>query len=517
MSGALRIVLGDQLTPDVAALRGLDPARDTVLLAEVMAECTYVRHHKQKIALVLSAMRHFAAALEEAGVRVRHVRLDDPDNTGTLAGEVARAVHDLSPDRVVATRPGEWRVLEDMATWEAAVGVPVDLLEDDRFLCPVGWFREWAGARRSIRMETFYRAMRTRYGVLLEADGTPTGGAWNYDRENRAPFRGRPLTPPRAIFPPDATTREVMALVERTFPDHFGTLDAFAWPVTAEEARLALTDFVVARLPGFGAHQDLMAGEEPFLFHAMVSTSLNIGLLTPLEVVRAAEAAYAAGRVPLAAAEGFIRQILGWREYVRGVYWLRMPGYAVENALAADRPLPWFYWSGETRMNCVANVVAQTRDHAYAHHIQRLMVTGNLALIAGFAPPDVNDWYMVVFADAYEWVELPNVQGMAIHADGGLMATKPYAASGAYINRMSDYCRRCHYDVRDATGERGCPFNALYWDFVARHRDRFAANHRMAPIVRGLDRMGPARLAAIRARAAVLRDAMSPSPGPATV
>jgi deoxyribodipyrimidine photolyase-related protein len=283
--------------------------------------------------------------------------------------------------------------------------------------------------------------------------------------------------------------------------------------VTAEEARLALTDFCVARLPEFGAHQDLMATDEPFLYHAMVSTSLNIGLLTPMEVVRAAEAAYAAGRVPLAAAEGFIRQILGWREYVRGIYWTKMPAYARLNALEATRPLPWFYWSGETRMNCVAQVIAQTRDHAYAHHIQRLMVTGNLALIAGFDPAEVNEWYMVVFADAFEWVELPNTSGMAIHADGGLMGSKPYAASGAYINRMSDYCRRCHYDVRDATGERGCPFNALYWDFVARHRDRFARNPRMAPVIRTLERMDPARVTALRGRARDLLEGEEFSPG----
>ncbi|WP_376094671.1 cryptochrome/photolyase family protein [Roseomonas sp. CCTCC AB2023176] len=502
--GALRLVLGDQLTPEVAALRGLDPARDTVLLAEVVTECTYVRHHKQKIVLVLSAMRHFAEALRAKGIRVRYVHLDDPDNTGTLGGEVARAVRDLSPDRVVVTKPGEWRLLEDMQGWADACGVPVDLLEDDRFLCSLGWFRDWAAGRKQLRMEFFYREMRRMHGVLLEPDGAPVGGQWNYDRENREPLRGRPTTPPRAIFAPDETTRTVMTLVAERFSEHFGTLDAFAWPVTAEEARLALTDFVIARLPGFGAHQDVMVTGEPFLYHAMVSTSLNIGLLTPLEVVRAAEAAYAAGRVPLSAAEGFIRQVLGWREYIRGIYWLKMPGYARLNALEATEPLPWFYWSGETRMNCVSQVVAQTRDHAYAHHIQRLMVTGNLALIAGFAPAEVNDWYMVVYADAFEWVELPNTHGMAIHADGGLMASKPYAASGAYINRMSDYCRGCRYDVKDATGERGCPFNALYWDFVARHRDRFAANPRMTPIVRTLERMDPKRVAAIRTRAASL-------------
>ncbi|WP_426958113.1 cryptochrome/photolyase family protein [Muricoccus radiodurans] len=503
-TGALRVILGDQLTPSVAALRDLDPARDTVLLAEVEAECTYVRHHKQKIVLVLSAMRHFSAALAARGVRVRHIRLDDPDNTGTLAGEVARAARDLRPSRIVATEPGEWRVLQDMRGWEELCAIPVEIREDDRFLCSIPRFRAWAAGERVLRMEFFYREMRKAHGVLLEPDGTPLGGAWNFDRENRAPFRGRPLTPARPIFPPDETTRDVIALVGQRFPDHFGTLDAFAWPVTAEEARLALTDFLVSRLPEFGAHQDQMSADEPFLHHALVSTSLNLGLLTPIEVVRAAESAYATGRVPLAAAEGFIRQILGWREYVRGIYWLRMPAFAETNALDAQRPLPAFFWTARTRMNCVRHVVEQVRDHAYGHHIQRLMVTGNLALLAGLAPAGVHDWYMTVFADAYEWVELPNVHGMALHADGGTMASKPYAASGAYVARMSDYCRSCPYDVRDAAGEGACPLNALYWDFLARHRDRFAANPRMAGPIRSLDRMAPPHLAAIRTRAARL-------------
>jgi deoxyribodipyrimidine photolyase-related protein len=300
-----------------------------------------------------------------------------------------------------------------------------------------------------------------------------------------------------------------MALVERRFSDHFGTLDDSGWPVTRAQAVAALEDFVARRMPGFGLHQDQMASGEPFLFHALVSTSLNLGLLLPWEVCAAAEAAYRAGHVPLASAEGFIRQVLGWREYVRGIYWLRMPGFRAMNALEATRPLPAFYWTAETRMNCLRHVVRQTRDHAYAHHIQRLMVTGNLALLAGFHPDEVNAWYMVVFADAYEWVELPNVHGMALHADGGLMGSKPYAASGAYIRRMSDYCRGCAYDVRAADGPNACPFNSLYWDFLARHRARFAVNSRMRPLLRNLDAMDPARLRSIRARAAEVLEAMA--------
>ena len=508
MAGRLRLVLGDQLSESLAGLRDLDPATDTVLMAEVWAECTYVRHHKQKIALVLSGMRHFAASLSALGTPVRYVRLDDPANTGSLEGEVLRAVRDLRPERVVITHPGEWRLLEAMRGWEEAAGLPVDILEDDRFLLSLHEFRRWVADQRQPRMEFFYRAMRRSHGVLMEAEDRPLGGAWNFDRENRAPLRRLPPVPPRTVFAPDDTTREVMTLVQRLFPGHFGTLDGFGWPVTRAQAVRALEDFVARRFPGFGLHQDQMAAGEPFLFHALVSTSLNLGLLLPWEVVAAAEGAYSAGHIPLAAAEGFVRQVLGWREYVRGIYWSRMPAYRALNALAADRPLPAFFWTGETRMNCVRQVVRQTRDHAYAHHIQRLMVTGNLALLAGLDPAAVNEWYLIVFADAYEWVELPNVHGMALHADGGLMGSKPYAASGAYINRMSDYCRGCAYDVRETTGEDACPFNSLYWDFLARHRDRLAANSRMGPALRALDAMAPGRLGAIRARAAGVLEGM---------
>ncbi|MCB4823921.1 cryptochrome/photolyase family protein [Roseicella aerolata] len=514
MPGVLRVVLGDQCSRGLSALRDLDPARDVVLMAEVMGECTYVRHHRQKIVLVLSAMRHFARALAARGVRVDHVRLDEPGNTGSLAGEVARAAARHAPERIVCTFPGEWRVLQDMQGWEAATGLPVEIREDDRFLCDLGWFRRWAQGRRQLRMEFFYREMRRATGLLMEG-AAPAGGAWNYDAENRRRLEAGVVPPAPRRCPPDAITREVMALVEARFPDHFGSLEGFAWPVTAREAETALADFIVHRLPRFGDYQDAMATGEPVLFHALVSTSLNLGLLSPRACCEAAEAAWRAGHAPLNAVEGFIRQILGWREYVRGIYWLKMPDYAGLNALGARRPLPWAFWSGETRMNCLKQVVRQTRDLAYAHHIQRLMVTGNLALLAGLDPAQVNEWYMAVYADAFEWVELPNTHGMALHADGGVMASKPYAASGAYISRMSDYCRGCAYDAKQSTGPAACPMNALYWDFVARHAQRFAANPRMAMPLQTLRKMDPQRLAALRETAAAFLAGpeMAPEPG----
>ena len=504
-TATLRVVLGDQLTPGLSALEGLDPKRDRVLMMEVLAECTYVPHHPQKIILILSAMRHFARALEARGVKVDYIRLDDPANTQSFAGEVARAVARHRPERIIATHPGEWRVLQDMEAWEKALGLPVEILPDHRFICDLPRFRAWAKGRKQYRMEFFYREMRRETALLMEGD-EPAGGAWNYDAENRASLPAG-VTPPAAPrFAPDEITRDVIALVSTRFGAHFGTAESFAWPVTARDAEAALHAFIQDRLPRFGDYQDAMAAGQPFLFHSLISTSLNIGLLDPLAICRAAEQAWRDGSAPLNAVEGFIRQIIGWREYVRGLYWLLMPGYAEGNALSAKRPLPAFYWGAETSMRCMSQAVGQTRDHAYAHHIQRLMITGNFALIAGLDPNEVNRWYLAVYADAFDWVELPNTHGMALYADGGVMASKPYAASAAYINRMGDYCRGCAHDAKDAVGPRACPFNFLYWDFIARHAEDFARNPRMAMPVMGLRKLKPEKLAAMRAKAQAFLD-----------
>jgi deoxyribodipyrimidine photolyase-related protein len=502
----LRLVLGDQLSHGLSSLSDLGPG-DIVLMAEVMGECTYVRHHAKKIVLVLSGMRHFAAELTARGVTVDYVKLDDSANTHSLRGEMLRALARHRADRVVVTEPGEWRLMEDMRGWQEAAGREVDIREDDRFLCPHRRFRAWADGKRSLRMEFFYREMRRQHGVLIEPDG-PSGGKWNFDAENRKKLPPGVTLPPRPSFAPDAITGEVMALVSKHFANHFGSVDGFAWPVRRHDAEIALDDFVAHRLADFGDWQDAMKADAPFLFHSLISTSLNLGLLTPLDIISRAELAYRAGAAPINAVEGFVRQILGWREYIRGIYWLNMPRYGRLNALDATRGLPVFYWTGETRMRCLSQAIGQTRDHAYAHHIQRLMITGNFALLAGLHPDAVDDWYMVVYADAYEWVEMPNTRGMALFADGGIVGSKPYAASGAYINRMSDYCRGCHYDVGDAVGPRACPLNFLYWDFMDRHAARFAGNQRMAMPLRNLERMPQARIEAIRTRAGAFLRAM---------
>lgn len=508
-AGHLRFVLGDQLNRRISSLVDLDPEMDVVLLVEVRDEATYVRHHKQKIAFLFAAMRHFAEELRAEGISVDYVRLGDEGNSGSFTGELERALSRHSVKRIVVTEPGEWRVWEMMQDWREILPVPVEIRADNRFLCPREDFATWAEGRHHLRMETFYRGMRKRTGLLMEA-GEPVGGRWNFDAENRKRLPKGHRLPDRIGFQPDAITREAIALVEREFPDHFGELSAFSWPVTRADALAALRHFVAHCLPTFGDYQDAMKAGEPFLYHALISPALNAGLLTAEEVCLAAEAAYHEGGVPLHCAEGFIRQILGWREYVRGLYWSRMPEYRDTNALAARRPLPWFYWSGETELTCIREVVGQTRDHAYAHHIQRLMVTGNFALIAGLDPAQVEEWYLVVFADAYEWVELPNVHGMVLWADGGVMGSKPYAASGAYIDRMSDYCRDCTYDVKVKTGPQACPFNYLYWNFLIENEERLEGNPRMAMPYRTLAGMDEKRRAQIRQDAARFLATLAP-------
>ncbi len=486
----LILVLGDQLTPTLTSLAAGDPARDRVLMAELTDEASYVRHHKKKIAFLFSAMRHFADELRSAGWTVDYVTLDAPDNQGSFTGQLDAAIQTHRPDRIAVTEAGEWRVAEMLQGWRTRFDIPVDILPDDRFLCRPGDFRTWAAGRKQLRMEYFYRDMRRRTGLLMEGD-QPAGGRWNFDADNRK-AADRDLFMPRPLqHAPDAITKDVLALVGDRFANHFGDLEPFWFAVTRADAEASFAAFVERGLPRFGDYQDAMLAGEPFLYHAVIAQYLNCGLLDPLSVCRQVEAAWRAGAVPLNAAEGFIRQIIGWREYVRGIYWLKMPGYERSNVFGHVRPLPDFYWTGETDMACVRAAVSQTKEQAYAHHIQRLMVTGNFALIAGIDPHALHEWYLAVYADAYEWVELPNTVGMSQFADGGLLASKPYAASGAYINRMSNYCGACRYDVKARTGPAACPFNALYWDFIARSRTVIASNPRMAQMVRTYDAFEP--------------------------
>ena len=483
----LILVLGDQLSPSISSLVAGDPKRDRVLLAELHDEATYVRHHKKKIAFLFSAMRHFAKELRALGWVVDYVTLDDPAHQGSFSAQVAHAVAEHRPERIIVTEAGEWRVRQMLEQWPTKLSMPVDILPDERFLCSREDFKAWTEGRKQLRMEYFYREMRRRTGLLMDGD-QPAGGKWNLDAQNRKAADADLFMPQPRACAPDTVTQAVLALVEARFADHFGDLEPFWFAVTRADAEAAFREFIDRALPHFGDFQDAMLQGESFLYHAVIAQYLNCGLLDPLRICTEVEAAYRAGKAPLNAAEGFIRQVIGWREYVRGIYWLEMPGYERSNFFGHTRPLPAFYWTADTDMACVKAAVTQTREQAYAHHIQRLMVTGNFAMLAGIDPHEVHEWYLAVYADAYEWVELPNTVGMSQFADGGLLASKPYAASGAYINRMSNYCGSCRYDVKQRTGAAACPFNALYWDFIARHRDRIGNNPRMAQMVRTYDK-----------------------------
>jgi len=482
-------ILGDQLTRTLASLSGRTKDDTVVLMTEVWDEATYVKHHKQKIALIFSAMRHFAAELRDAGWSVDYVALDDSENAGSFTGEVARAIERHDPRAIHIVEAGEWRVQQAIEEWPDKFDCEVEILSDDRFVCSIAEFRDWAEDRDTLRMEFFYREMRRKTGLLMDGD-KPEGGEWNYDSENRKPPKEGLEAPLRPIFEPDDITRDCIDLVEERFDDHFGSLENFGWPVTRDQAEEAADAFFAERIECFGPYQDAMIHGQDDLFHSMLSTSINLGLLDPLELCQRAEKAYKEDNAPLNSVEGFIRQLIGWREYVRGFYWLHMPHLQRANALNAQRALPEFFWTGETDMRCLADCIRSTRDNAHAHHIQRLMVLGNFCLIAGISPREVQDWYLVVYADAYEWVELPNVAAMILYADGGKLASKPYAASGNYINKMSNYCSDCAYSVSKKTGEGACPFNSLYWHFMERHRDRLESNHRIGRIYSNWDRMG---------------------------
>ncbi|NDY95357.1 cryptochrome/photolyase family protein [Wenzhouxiangella limi] len=500
----LGLIFGDQLNLDHALLDALDPACDRLLMGELVAETEYVRHHGKKIALIFSAMRHFRDELEQAGWSVTYHVFDPDSDIRSFTDLVRWASAAEGVDTLLVAWPGEWRLLEEVRAWEQELGVAVSVLPDTRFLGALEDFERWARGRKQLRMEYFYRPMRRRTGLLME-DDQPVGGSWNFDADNRKRWRGDPPAARPMRFTPDATTDEVLALVDKRIP-HFGVLEGFDYPVTRAQARRALAHFVSAALPYFGDFQDALPDDEDYLFHSRLSSSLNLGLLSPMEVCRAAEQAWRDGQAPLNAVEGFIRQIIGWREYIRGIYWLKMPDYADLNALGNDQPLPDWYWTGKTQMRCLARAIDATRQNAYAHHIQRLMVTGNFALLLGVVPREICEWYLAVYADAYDWVELPNTLGMVMHADGGLLASKPYAASGKYIQRMGDHCAHCRYRVANTVGEDACPFNALYWDFLDRHRERFERNPRMTMMYRNVDRMDAERLSAIRERAREIRE-----------
>ena len=503
----LVLVLGDQLDRSAGPLKELDHERDAVLMIEARHEAEYVPQHKQRLMLFFSAMRHFRDDLRERGFTVHYAPLDDRRNRGSFAEEIPRWLHKTHAERLVVVEPGDHRVRETIGDATRDEKADLDLREDEHFLCSRDAFAAYSEDRRGLRLETFYRWMRKRHEILVDEAGQPEGGRWNFDEENRERFgAGGPpdIKSPRS-FRWDDTTEEVASLVDREFPDHPGSTEGFDWPVTREQANAALRDFVEHRLERFGPYQDAMAMGHPWLYHSRLSTSMNLHLLDPRRAIDRAVEAYERGDAPLRSVEGFVRQILGWREFVRGVYWQEMPEYAERNALEAELPMPDFMWTGETEMRCLRESVGQLLAHGYAHHIQRLMVLGLFALLLGVRPRDVNAWHLAMYVDAIDWVSAPNVIGMSQYADGGLFASKPYCGSGAYIDRMSDYCGACRFDPKQATGPDACPFTTLYWDFLSRNRNRLRNNPRMSLQLRNLDRKDRSERRAIREAADALK------------
>lgn len=491
----LRVVLTDQLSQSISSLDGYQK-NDIVFICEVSDEATYVKHHKKKIAFLFSAMRHFAKELRDKHYHVEYIKLDDPDNTQSIKQEVKRALKKHSIQKIIITHPSDYRLLTDINTWEKDFNTPVNIKADHRFLSTPEEFASWAQHKKQLRMEYFYREMRKKHHILMNGD-EPIGGQWNYDTANRKPPKKGLIVPKHFENPIDTVTKDVLHLTQKHFSTHFGDIEPFYFAVNREQALIALQQFIEQRLYHFGDYQDAMIEGEPWMYHSHISFYLNCGLLLPLECVKAAEKAYHDQKAPLNAVEGFIRQIIGWREYIRGIYWLQMPAYADVNFFEAKRNLPDFYWTADTKMNCLKQCVSETRQNAYAHHIQRLMVLGNFALLSGIDPKQVNEWFLIVYADAYEWVELPNVSGMILFADGGYLASKPYAAGGNYINKMSNYCHNCHYSVSQKNGPDACPFNYLYWDFLARNRDKLQSNHRIGMMYKTYDRMSDEKKVAL--------------------
>ncbi len=502
MMRRLVLVLGDQLSFDNAALADFDPAQDTVLMIEAASEGMTVWSHKARITLFLSAMRHFALEIGARGWPFIYIRLDDP-LPGGFAERLQATLRQHQPLALYVAEPGEWRMQQLIEQSCAGCETPLRVIDDTHFLCSRTEFAEWAKGKKELRMEFFYRVMRKKHRVLMDGD-QPEGGEWNYDSDNRSAFpkkTGPGRIPEPASFVPDTLTQEVIALVHAEFADHPGSTDHFIWPVTRAQALIALDKFISTRLTQFGTYQDAMWTDTPFGWHALLSSSLNLHLLSPREVVDAAAAAYRAGTIPLASAEGFIRQILGWREFIRGVYWLDMPKMKEANHYDHQRKLPDFYWTGNTGMACMKAAIDQTLTFGYAHHIQRLMVTGNFALLAELAPQQVGDWYLAVYIDAIEWVELPNTAGMALHALGNRFTSKPYISSGAYIKRQSNYCSGCRYDPAERIGSKACPFTTLYWNFIDKHEATLTGNPRTALMAKNITRLSADERDAIRARA----------------
>ena len=483
----LILILGDQLDLKVAALRDFDIKTDQVIMIESMQEAQYVWTHKAKIALFLSAMRHFAKNLEDLHYPITYIK----SSPLTLVEALKEKIVQEQIKHLICTEPGEWRLKQQIEELAKELSIRLEMREDDHFYCTHQEFIKWTDGKKELRLEYFYRLMRKTHHILIDAEGNPEGGQWNFDQDNRKPYpkKGPGIIEDHVLFESNAITQEVLTFVNATYSNHPGSLEDFRWPVTRTQALEALEYFVEYRLRNFGVFQDAMWTDTPYGWHSILSSSLNLKLLNPREVIGAVLQAWKKQSLDLSTVEGFIRQILGWREFVRGMYYLDMPQMAQDNYYDHQRPLPKWYWTGQTNMACMKDAIGQTLKYGYAHHIQRLMVTGNFALLAEILPSAVCDWYLAIYVDAIEWVELPNTAGMALFANGGRFTSKPYVASGAYIKRMSNYCGSCKYKPEVRFGESACPVTTLYWNFLMKHREQFEASPRTRLMTANLKRI----------------------------
>jgi deoxyribodipyrimidine photolyase-related protein len=509
MPRTLRLILGDQLNVNHSWFQTVDPSI-TYLLMEVRSEATYVTHHTQKIVAFFLAMRSFAETLTKLGHKVRYIKIDDPDNSHSLAENIERILREERAFSAFSYQlPDEYRVDKLLTELSRKLKVPTTIADTEHFLTTRDELSTFFSGKRTRIMESFYRMMRQKHEVLIQ-DGKPEGGKWNYDAENRKRYDGTVKIPPRPRFTRQADADEIATLIRTLEIPTIGTLapNSFNWPVTRDESLKALEHFVANLLPHFGRYQDALDTNDPFLFHSLLSFPLNVKLISPREVIDAALAAYRKNktRISIEQVEGFIRQILGWREYMRGLYWERMPKFVTLNFFDNTRALPEFFWTGHTKMNCLKHAINQSLELAYAHHIQRLMVTGSFAMMAGINPDEVDRWYLGIYIDAVEWVELMNTRGMSQFADGGLVATKPYCGSANYMKKMSNYCSGCSYDPNTRTESDSCPLNALYWDFHIRSREKLESNPRIGMVYRTIDKMDAAEKRAVKKRALFILD-----------
>jgi len=483
----LVLILGDQLDLQSAALRSFDPKADEIIMIESANEAQYVWSHKAKIALFLSAMRHFAVELKGLKYPLTYIQSSPRSIVEVLKENILQK----KIKHLVCIEPGEWRLKQSIEALAKDLNIHLEMLEDEHFYCSRQEFVEWTANKKELRLEYFYRLMRKKHHVLIDADGNPEGGQWNFDQDNRKPYpkKGPGIIDAPAAFEVDVITQEVLEFVAKTYPEHPGSLESFNWPVTRDQALQALEYFVEYRLRNFGVYQDAMWTDTPFGWHSILSSALNLKLLNPREVIDAVTLAWKKYALDLSTIEGFIRQILGWREFVRGMYYLDMPKMAQDNYYQHQRSLPKWYWTGQTQMACMKDAIGQTLQYGYAHHIQRLMVTGNFALLAEILPQEVCEWYLAIYVDAIEWVELPNTAGMALFANGGRFTSKPYIASGAYIKRMSNYCGSCKYKPEVRYGEEACPITSLYWNFLIKHRAQFESSPRTKLMTANLKRI----------------------------